>query len=55
MKDEDKKVTDVVPLKEMITIPRAQYERLIEDQLFLEALKSQGVDNWECGGWHTGS
>ncbi len=32
---------------EMISIPKKIYDGLVEDQEFLEALQSAGVDNWE--------
>lgn len=31
---------------EMVTIPRAEYERLLERSRWLEALEAAGVDNW---------
>lgn len=30
-----------------ITIPKSEYDQLIKDSEFLEALRSAGVDNWE--------
>ena len=30
-----------------ITITKKQYDQLIEDQQFLQALEGAGVDNWE--------
>lgn len=32
---------------ETITIPLAQYNSLVEDAKFLDALNAAGVDNWE--------
>lgn len=32
--------------KEMVTIPKKEYDELLESSLMLECLKSQGVDNW---------
>lgn len=29
-----------------VTIPRAQFERLLEAEMKLEALEAAGVDNW---------
>jgi hypothetical protein len=34
-------------ITEMITIPKKEYEELLEDQKMLDALKGAGVDNWE--------
>jgi hypothetical protein len=31
----------------MISIPREEYERLLDDSLLLAALLETGVDNWE--------
>jgi hypothetical protein len=33
--------------EETITITVGEYEKLKEDQRFLDALRSCGVDNWE--------
>jgi len=33
--------------KETVTISKAEYEELLEDQKFLIALRGAGVDNWE--------
>lgn len=33
--------------KEQVIIPKAEYERLLEDQRFLDALSAAGVDNWD--------
>ena len=30
-----------------ITIPVEEYERLLNDSYFLEALRAAGVDNWD--------
>ena len=30
-----------------VTIPKTEYDQLIEDQLILQALYVGGVDNWE--------
>jgi len=32
-----------------VTIPEKEYHKLLDDQLFLEALRAAGVDNWD--GW----
>lgn len=32
---------------ETVTIPKAEYEKLLEDQFWLERLENTGVDNWE--------
>jgi len=33
--------------EETITIPKKEYDELIHDSEFLNALRSCGVDNWE--------
>ncbi len=33
--------------EEMISIPKSEYDGLIESQKWLQALESAGVDNWE--------
>lgn len=33
--------------KQTITVPIKEYDELIEDQKFLDALRAAGVDNWE--------
>ena len=33
--------------KETVTISKEEYDQLIKDQEFLEALRGAGVDNWE--------
>lgn len=33
--------------EEMITIPKKEYDMLVEESDFLEALRTAGVDNWE--------
>lgn len=33
--------------KQMVTIPKAEYDQLAKDSEFLDALKTCGVDNWE--------
>lgn len=35
---------------ETITITKAEYDRLIRAELFLECLNAGGVDNWEWYG-----
>ncbi len=35
---------------EMISIPKTEYDELIESQKLLQALESAGVDSWE--GYH---
>lgn len=30
-----------------VTIPKAEYEKLLEDQFWLECLESAGVDSWD--------
>jgi hypothetical protein len=32
---------------ETVTISKTEYDRLIEDQLILQALYAGGVDNWD--------
>lgn len=32
---------------EMISISKEEYDRLVENQRLLDALRSAGVDNWE--------
>ncbi len=32
---------------DMIVIPKEEYEMLRENDMFLDALQSAGVDNWE--------
>ena len=32
--------------KEMVTIPKLEYERLLEESQWLEYLYEAGVDNW---------
>ena len=32
---------------ETVTIPKTEYEKLIEDQYWLGCLERAGVDNWE--------
>lgn len=34
---------------ETVTIPKAEYDQLIEDSLFLDELYAAGVDNWQPG------
>ena len=36
-----------MPVHEMITISKEEYESLVEDSDFLHALRAAGVDNWE--------
>lgn len=36
--------------EETVTITKAEYETLLEDQKLLEALQGAGVDNWQ-GYW----
>lgn len=38
---------DVPVPAEMVTIPRSEYEDLLEDSKILEDLYARGVDNWE--------
>lgn len=33
--------------EETVVISKEEYESLLEDSLFLEALQGAGVDNWE--------
>ena len=33
--------------EETITIPLKEYEELINNTIFLEALRAAGVDNWQ--------
>jgi len=32
---------------ETVTIPKAEYDNLIEDRKWLRCLEAAGVDNWE--------
>jgi hypothetical protein len=32
--------------KEMVTITKAEYERLLDREAFLDCLEACGVDNW---------
>lgn len=34
-------------MKEMVTISKLEYEALLEDKMWLEALEQSGVDNWK--------
>ena len=34
-------------IEETITITKKEYQKLLDDQLFLEALRQGGVDDWE--------
>ena len=34
-------------MKETITISKKEYDQLVKDSEFLEALRAAGVDNWE--------
>jgi hypothetical protein len=34
------------PVVEMVTITKAEYERLLEDSHWLQCLQAAGVDNW---------
>ncbi len=36
---------------QMISIPKKEYDRLIESQKLLRALQDGGVDNWEGYGF----
>ena len=33
-------------MEEMITIPKSEYDDLVESQRWLNALENAGVDNW---------
>lgn len=33
--------------KEMVTVPKQEYDSLVKDSKFLEALRAAGVDNWD--------
>ena len=33
--------------EEMVTIPKEEYEELLDNRKFLDALQMYGVDNWE--------
>ena len=33
--------------KQMVTITKEEYDQLVKDSEFLDALKGCGVDNWE--------
>lgn len=34
-------------MDETVTIPKEQYDKLVEDQHWLSCLAAAGVDNWE--------
>lgn len=34
-----------------VTIPRAEYDQLVEDARFLACLQNAGVDNWDGFGF----
>jgi len=34
-------------MKETVTISKKEYDQLIKDSEFLDALRAAGVDNWE--------
>jgi len=34
-------------MEETVTIPKKEYESLLEDQKLLQCLKGAGVDNWQ--------
>lgn len=36
--------------EQMVTITKAEYDQLLNDQKFLECLQMGGVDNWEWYG-----
>jgi hypothetical protein len=36
-----------MPVHEMITISKEEYDELVKDSDFLHALEQAGVDNWE--------
>lgn len=38
--------TDIPIYKQTVTVPRLQYEDLLEDSLQLAHLEALGVDNW---------
>lgn len=31
----------------MVTLSKKEYDELVEDSMFLEALRMNGVDNWD--------
>lgn len=33
--------------REMVTLSKKEYDELVEDSMFLEALRMNGVDNWD--------
>ena len=33
--------------EETVTITKNEYDRLVKDSVFLDALRQMGVDNWE--------
>ena len=35
------------PAKEMVTITKAEYDRLLKDSMWLGYLGAAGVDNWQ--------
>lgn len=36
---------------EMVTIPKREYEELLDKELWLSCLESAGVDNWDGIGY----
>ena len=36
--------------QETITIPKKEYDQLLDDSLFLNCLRNNGVDNWDWYG-----
>jgi hypothetical protein len=41
-------VQDTIPVTgEVVTITKKEYEELVKDSEFLNALRAQGVDNWD--------
>ena len=47
-KEQERPAATVTPIKavEMVTIPKAEYERLLKSVEWLECLEAAGVDNW---------
>ena len=38
-------------MNELVEITKEEYSKLLEDQRWLQALESAGVDNWEGYDW----
>jgi hypothetical protein len=40
-------MSTVVIKDDVVTMSLAEYEEMLEDQVFLNCLRNQGVDNWQ--------